>query len=144
MPLVGFGFTSTALDFLETIPHKIRRQIIRKAKALHTDPFPPGCKKLHNIETDEGGAVYRQRSGDYRILYAVKRTPSEIIILDIDNRKDVYKMPKTDSQPADEMRMPADKFDELMRSALDAPAPPEQPKVKSKPKAAKPKKGAKA
>lgn len=34
----------------------------------------------------------------------------------------------------DEMRMPADKFEEMMRSALNAPAPPEKPKVKSKPK----------
>lgn len=37
----------------------------------------------------------------------------------------------------DEMRMPADRFDELMRHALGAPSPSEQPKVKPKPKAKK-------
>lgn len=134
MPLVGFGFAATALDFLETVPHKIRFQIIKKAKALHSDPFPQGCKKLQGITTNEGMAVYRQRSGDYRILYMVRQSPAEIIILDIDNRKDVYKMPKTEVRPADEMRMAADKFDEMMRSALDAPPPSGQSEVKSKPK----------
>lgn len=137
MPLVGFGFAATALDFLETVPHKIRRQLIRKAKALHTDPFPPGCNKLHGVETNEGMPVYRQRSGDYRILYVVKQVPPEVIILDIDNRKDVYKMPKTDVQPTDEMRIQADVFDEMMRSALDAPSP-ENPKGKKQAKSGVP------
>jgi len=32
-----------------------------------------------------------ERSGDYRILYVVRKNPGEVIVLDIDNRKDVYK-----------------------------------------------------
>ena len=42
----------------------------------------------------------------------------------------------------DDMRMPADKFDEMMRHALGAPPPSEQPKTKPGSKAAKPKKDA--
>ena len=50
-------------------------------------------------------------------------------------------MNKTQIEP-DDMRMPADKFDEMMRHALGAPPPSEQPKTKPGSKAAKPKKDA--
>ena len=33
--------------------------------------------------------VYRERSGDYRILYVVR--DSIVVVIDIDNRKDVYR-----------------------------------------------------
>lgn len=89
--LVAFAFSEAALDFLETVPHKIRAQIIRKAKALLNDPFPPGSKKLQGITTAMGEPVHRERSGDYRILYVVRKQPDEVVILDIDHRKDVYR-----------------------------------------------------
>ena len=67
MPFVGFAFTDTALDFLDTLPPKIRRQVLKKAKALHANPHPQGSKKLRDVETAEGEPVYRERSGDYRM-----------------------------------------------------------------------------
>lgn len=88
---MGLVITKAAFDNLATIPHKIRAQLIKKAKALIVDPKPKGSKKLKGITTDEGEPVYRQRSGDYRILYIVRKNPNEVIVLDIDNRKDVYK-----------------------------------------------------
>ncbi|MHB0669342.1 type II toxin-antitoxin system RelE family toxin [Roseomonas sp. FDAARGOS_362] len=124
MPLVGFGFASSALDFLETVPHKFRRQIIKKARALHTNPFPPGVKKLRGVETHLGEPIYRERSGDYRILYIVREDPSEVIVLDIGNRKDIYKMPKTNAPADTEMRMKEEEFDDIMRRALGAAAAP--------------------
>lgn len=60
-------------------------------KALILNPEPNGSKKLKGVTTDEGEPVYRQRSGAYRILYVVRKNPSEVIILDIDDRKDVHK-----------------------------------------------------
>lgn len=127
MAYVGFAFTDSALDFLSGLPPKIRRQVIKKAKALHTNPHPPTSKKLHDVQTPEGDPVYRERSGDYRILYVVR--PEEILILDIDHRKDVYRMPKTNPKPADEMRMKQGDFDEIMRGALGAAPPPEKPQA---------------
>jgi mRNA interferase RelE/StbE len=35
--------------------------------------------------------VYRIRSGDYRVVYAVRSDPNEVVILDIGHRKDVYR-----------------------------------------------------
>ena len=88
MPLMGFAFTKAALKYLETLPPKLRRQVTQKARALHADPHPVGSKKLQGEETDEGEPIYRERSGDYRILYLVR--VDEVVILDIDHRKDVY------------------------------------------------------
>ena len=127
MPYIGFAFTDQALDFLETLQPKVRRQIIKRAKALHSNPFPQGSKKLHDVETKEGDSVYRERSGDYRILYVIRSNPDEVLILDIDHRKDIYRMPKTNSEPADEMRMKESDFDNIMSKALGVSAPSEQP-----------------
>lgn len=90
-PLVGLVVTKPALDNLATIPHKIRKQLIKKIRSLITNPRPGGTKKLKGITTDDGEPVFRYRSGDYRILYVVKDNPGEVIVLDIDNRKDVYR-----------------------------------------------------
>jgi len=89
MPLVGFSFGPDAAAFLEKVPPgKLRAQIAKKAKALHTHPHPPGCKKLVDVTSGED-AVWRIRVGDYRILYIVR--PAEIIVIDIGNRKDIYR-----------------------------------------------------
>lgn len=89
--LTGLVFAKAALDNLERIPFKIRAQLIKKAKALILDAHPAGSKPLKGVKTDEGEAIYRQRSGDYRILYVERSNPQEVIVLDIGNRKDVYR-----------------------------------------------------
>lgn len=86
-------FTKAALSNLAHIPFKIRAQLIKKAKALILNPHPAGSKPLKGVTTDDGEIVYRHRSGDYRILYVVRKKPTqtEVIVLDMDNRKDVYR-----------------------------------------------------
>jgi mRNA interferase RelE/StbE len=69
-------------------PKKIRGQLRRKAQSLMANPHPPGTKLIRKA-SDAGNRVYRIRSGDYRILYSVQR--DQIVVLDIDNRKDVYR-----------------------------------------------------
>ena len=87
--LYGFAFSEGALEYLETfIPVKIRGQIKRRIEALAANPCPSGSKKLIGV-TDGEYPVYRVRQGDYRILYSVR--PVIIVILDIGNRKDVYR-----------------------------------------------------
>ena len=89
MPLVGLSFGPAAVTFLDKMPPgKLRAQIVKKAKTLLTDPHPPGCKKLVGVMSGTD-AVWRIRSGDYRILY-VART-MEVVVLDIDHRKDIYR-----------------------------------------------------
>lgn len=87
--LYGFAYSEAALKYLETtVPAKIRGQIKRRIEALAANPTPPGCKKLIGVMDGEF-SVYRVRQGDYRIIYSVR--PIIIVILDIGNRKDVYR-----------------------------------------------------
>lgn len=89
MPLFGFIIGPKASAFLDAMPAgKLRAQVARKAWSLLDDPQPSGCKRLLN-RTHGGDPVWRVRSGDYRILYVCR--PNEVIIIDIDHRKDVYR-----------------------------------------------------
>ena len=90
MPLVGLTFSASSLKFLATIPKKMRSQILNKARALTSNQYPQGSKKLTGITTDLDEPVHRERSGDYRILYVVRNDPTNVVILDIDHRKDIY------------------------------------------------------
>ena len=90
MPLVGLSFSASSLEYLATVPHKLRSQIIKKAKALIVNPHPQGSKKLVGVTTKMDEPIHRERSGDYRILYVVKSNPTQVVIIDIDHRKDVY------------------------------------------------------
>ena len=79
------------MKYLTALPPKLRRQVTRKARALQHDPHLLGSKKLHGETTATGEPIYRERSGDYRILYVVRQNPGEVVVLDIDHRKDVYR-----------------------------------------------------
>ena len=85
----GFAYVKPALDNLESIPKKFRRQIVRKIESLAGNPHPKGVKPVQG-STDGDNPIYRLRSGDYRILYCV-RDAQTIVILDIGNRKDIYR-----------------------------------------------------
>jgi mRNA interferase RelE/StbE len=87
--LFALVFSEAASDFLDQMPSgKIRAQVAKKAKSLVINPHPAGCKKLVGVK-DGDNPVWRVRSGDYRILYIVREM--EVVVLDIGNRKDVYK-----------------------------------------------------
>ena len=88
MGLYGLAYTARALAYLKTLPKKIKGQIVRKIERLASDPVPAGSKKLKGKTTGE--EIHRIRSGDYRVLYVVKENPSQIVVLDIGNRKDIY------------------------------------------------------
>jgi mRNA interferase RelE/StbE len=86
--LWGLALGHDAAAFLDDMrPGKIRAQIVKRYKKLQTEPFPHGYIKLSAPPGTE--STYRIRQGDYRILYVVRE--QEVIILDIDNRKDVYR-----------------------------------------------------
>jgi mRNA interferase RelE/StbE len=87
--LFGLAFGPAATAFLDGMPTgKLRAQVAKKCRSLIANPHPPGCKKLAGV-TDGDEPVWRIRSGDYRILYVVRKI--EVIVLNIDDRKDVYR-----------------------------------------------------
>jgi mRNA interferase RelE/StbE len=88
--LFAIAYHEDALKGLRDVqPKKVRQQIVNRINALAENPKPQGCAKVHGMS--EGVAeVYRVRQGDYRILYSAQ-SDSEILILDVGHRKDVYR-----------------------------------------------------
>jgi mRNA interferase RelE/StbE len=88
--LFAIAYHEDALKGLQSVePKKIRQQVAKRINALAEDPKPQGCAKVQGM-SDGAAEVYRVRQGDYRILYSVV-SDSEILILDIGHRKDIYR-----------------------------------------------------
>jgi len=89
--LFGLKYTRDALKALQAIePKKVRRQIKERIDALAQEPNPQGAEVVQGAK-HEGEPVYRVRQGDYRILYAVTKTPRGVIVLYIRNRREAYR-----------------------------------------------------
>jgi len=88
--LHGLMYTSDALDGLKAVePKKHRQQIKARIDDLAKEPHPRGARKLKGADNDSE-AVYRIRSGDYRVLYCI-REDQIVVVLDIGHRKDIYR-----------------------------------------------------
>lgn len=89
--LLALAYTGTALDGLRRVePKKVRQQVKDRIDKLALNPKPPGCTKILGNLADGKDEVYRVRQGDHRIIYSIKGE-SEIVVLDIGHRKDVYR-----------------------------------------------------
>jgi mRNA interferase RelE/StbE len=75
-------YGATALNDLDSLPEKIRKQILRKIgrleSGLHSD-----IKQLRRADV-----AYRLRMGDYRVLFDVEG--GVIVIRRIGDRKSIY------------------------------------------------------
>lgn len=61
--------SESAEKFLEKVPKKDQSRIIEKIDALSDEPMPSGSIKLHGYKE----ALYRIRSGNYRVVYSIKK-----------------------------------------------------------------------
>lgn len=71
---------------LEDLSEPDRFRASRKIGRLEEDPFPAGFKKLKARHP-----LYRIRSGDYRIVYAVVPEDRLVVITRVGHRKDIYR-----------------------------------------------------
>lgn len=71
--------------------HNLQKQTVRKIEkainGLAQNPRPAGVKKLKGNSED----LYRIRSGDYRVVYAIEDEIRIVDIRKIGHRKDIYK-----------------------------------------------------
>jgi mRNA interferase RelE/StbE len=72
---------------LKKLSPSIVTPISIKIDNLAKNPRPPGCKKLVNNEDE----LWRVRVGDYRILYTIDDKIRIVDIVNIGNRRDVYR-----------------------------------------------------
>ena len=71
---------------LHSIPKKDRKRIDKKFLTLSSYPDLMGCKKLVGYEQ-----LYRIRQGKYRIVFEVEKKKVVIIVIKVDQRKDVFR-----------------------------------------------------
>ncbi len=79
--------SESAEKFLEKVPKKDRLRIIEKIDALEKDPIPSGSIKLHGYKE----ALYRIRSGDYRVVYSIKKDVLIVLVVEIGHRREIYR-----------------------------------------------------
>jgi len=75
-----------AEEFIAAQEKKVQRQLLERIAALAENPYPRGCRKL-----DEKEALYRVRSGDYRIIYQVRDKELLVLVVRVGDKKDVYR-----------------------------------------------------
>jgi len=68
--------------FLEKVPRNYREQILNDIKKLGENPRPPQAFKL------VGRAIFRLRSGDYRIFYDISEQKREVLIIGLRRRNE--------------------------------------------------------
>lgn len=68
------------------LPIDARQQVADTISAPANEPRPPGVKKLSGSKSS-----YRIRVGDYRVLYTIADRVPSVVVVKVDNRRDVYK-----------------------------------------------------
>jgi mRNA interferase RelE/StbE len=75
----------SALKELEGIPKKELQKILKRIKALSSNPRAQGSQKLSDREQ------YRFRQGDYRIIYSIRDDDLRVYIIKVGHRKEIYR-----------------------------------------------------
>ncbi len=75
-----------ALKFLASVSKRDYLKLQEHINELAEDPHPFGSIKLQGSTN-----IYRHRFGNYRILYTVESDQLIVYIIEIGNRKDIYR-----------------------------------------------------
>ena len=67
------------------LPKHVRERIAERLQILAGNPRPPGCIKLTDSD------AYRIRVGDYRIIYLIHDDQLIVLVIDVGDRKNVYR-----------------------------------------------------
>jgi mRNA interferase RelE/StbE len=70
---------------MRRLPANLVQRLDRAIRALASDPWPRGCKKLAGHEN-----LYRIRVGDWRISYAVEDDQLIVLVIEVATRGDAY------------------------------------------------------
>ncbi len=79
-------YTRDFLKELTGLPPKHFKQVVSKALALASEPFPSDAKQLQGYDD-----LFRIDSGEYRIVYTVTETEVKLIIVGKRNDDEVYR-----------------------------------------------------
>ena len=71
---------------LKRLPPADFRRIIPPIKSLAENPRPPGCHKIAGSTND-----WRIRVGDYRVIYEIDDRATEVRVMRVRHRREVYR-----------------------------------------------------
>ncbi|MDN4186650.1 MAG: type II toxin-antitoxin system RelE/ParE family toxin [Dehalococcoides mccartyi] len=83
--MYGIDLRRKAQQDLDKLPKKDFEAVIETIRELTNTPRPKGIEKL------KGSGLWRVRKGDYRIVYNIDDKQSQVIIVRIGNRRDIYR-----------------------------------------------------
>lgn len=83
----GIKVSAKAEKDMMRLSAKERKTLANKIDLLATNPRPSGCLKLKGRTED----LWRIRSGDYRILYAIDDVIRIVDIRQVGHRREVYR-----------------------------------------------------
>lgn len=70
---------------LDRLDHSLQSRIVKKLKALESNPRPHGAIKMTGISS------WRIRVGDYRIIYDIEDQQLIVIVIKIGHRREIYR-----------------------------------------------------
>jgi mRNA interferase RelE/StbE len=71
--------------YLKKLPKNDGEKIFEAIETLSKEPRPRGVEKLKNR------LGYRIRTGNYRVVYTINDKKLIILVIDVNDRKDVYR-----------------------------------------------------
>lgn len=83
--MLPLSLSKAAVRFLDTLPPKQYRQVLRKIIMLMADPRPADAQPL------KGSGYWRATAGEYRIIFDVRDGVLRILSIGKRNDDDVYR-----------------------------------------------------
>ena len=77
----------SAIKAMNALPKRDRLRIDARILSLADNPRPSGALPLKG----GGKGLWRMRVGDYRVLYQIQDDRLIVIVVDVGNRRDVYR-----------------------------------------------------
>ena len=75
-----------ALRQWQRLPKPVQQHVTKRIQLLSQNPRPQQAKPLKGLK-----GLWRLRVGNYRILYQIDDAARKVLILDMGNRKDIYR-----------------------------------------------------
>jgi len=80
-----------SLRQVKKLPRSVQPRLIAAAESLLHNPRPSGVVKLTGVQHASGSALYRVRSGDYRLVYTLENEQLVVVVVSVADRKEVYR-----------------------------------------------------
>jgi mRNA interferase RelE/StbE len=77
--------SNSAKKMLSKLPNEVVKKILDALEDLVEDPRPMGYTQL------KGRSGFRIRVGNYRVIYEINDGELKIMVVEIGNRKEIYK-----------------------------------------------------